>query len=74
MQSVAKADTVSIIGVYPPTHWFFPIGMAMNRNLTLKMGNCNHRHYIPKIVEAVRNDAVYAEKVLIQTEPLADVL
>jgi threonine dehydrogenase-like Zn-dependent dehydrogenase len=33
--------------VYPPQHEAFPIGEAMNANLTLKMGNCNHRKYVP---------------------------
>ena len=53
VQAVAKAGTVSIIGVYPPTVQTFPIGQAMNKNLTLKMGNCNHRKYIPKLVDLV---------------------
>ncbi|MCL2729737.1 MAG: hypothetical protein FWE15_06890 [Actinomycetia bacterium] len=25
----------------------FPLGQAMNENLTLKLGNCNHRRYVP---------------------------
>ena len=29
----------------------------MNKNLTLKMGNCNHRKYIPQLVELVRTGA-----------------
>lgn len=74
VQTVAKAGTVSIIGVYPPTLRSFPIGMAMNRNLTLRMGNCNHRHYLPKLVELTRNGTINPEAVLTQTEPLTDVL
>jgi len=34
-QAVAKAGTIGIIGVYPPQHEAFPIGEAMNANLTL---------------------------------------
>jgi hypothetical protein len=40
VQALAKAGTLSIIGVYPPTARRFPLGMAMNKNLTLRMGNC----------------------------------
>jgi len=38
VQAVAKAGTLAIIGVYPQSDRFFPIGIAMNRNLTLRMG------------------------------------
>src|SRR5260221_11884924 len=39
IDAVDKAGTLSIIGVYPETMTTFPIGKAMNKNLTLKMGN-----------------------------------
>ncbi|NOK12789.1 zinc-dependent alcohol dehydrogenase [Corallococcus exercitus] len=58
VQALAKAGTLSIIGVYPQTMNAFPIGAAMNKNLTLRMGNCNHRKYIPKLLELVRSGAV----------------
>ncbi|HEY9600487.1 MAG TPA: zinc-dependent alcohol dehydrogenase [Allocoleopsis sp.] len=74
VQALAKAGTLSIIGVYPPTHKFFPIGMAMNKNLTINMGNCNHRKYIPELVDMVRNGTVDPAKVLTQIEPLMSVL
>lgn len=38
----------------PPTAQTFPIGLAMNRNLTTRMGNCNHRRYLPCLVGLVR--------------------
>mgnify|MGYP004071041057 CR=1 FL=1 len=37
VQAVAKAGTISVIGVYPPTDRFFPIGEAMNKNVTVKL-------------------------------------
>ena len=54
VQALAKAGTLSIIGVYPETMTRFPIGMAMMKNLTLQMGNCPHRKYIPRLIDAVR--------------------
>lgn len=70
VQALAKAGTLSIIGVYPPTHKFFPIGMAMNKNLTMNMGNCNHRKYIPILVDMVQSGIVDPTKVLTQVGPL----
>ena len=73
VDAVAKAGTISIIGVYPPEMEHFPIGMAMNKNLTLKMGNCNHRRYIPELIELVRSGTVDPSQVLTQVAPEADI-
>lgn len=74
VQSLAKAGTLSIIGVYPQTHRFFPIGMAMNKNLTINMGNCNHRKYIPRLVEMVRTGAIKPTQILTQVEPMTSAI
>jgi threonine dehydrogenase-like Zn-dependent dehydrogenase len=70
-QAVAKAGTLSIVGVYPETLEAFPIGTAMNRNLTVRMGNCHHRRYIPKLIELIRSGAIEPAAILTQSEPLA---
>ncbi len=72
VQALAKAGTLAIIGVYPPTDTTFPIGEAMNKNLTIKMGNCNHRRYLPRLVELVRTGAVDPTAILTTTEPLTE--
>ena len=54
VECVAKAGIVSIIGVYTPLMRFFPIGAAMNKNLTIRMGNCNHHTYIPLLLDWVK--------------------
>ena len=58
VEVVAKAGTICLIGVYPPAVRSFPIGEAFMKNLTLTMGNCNHRKYIPHLVELTRAGAV----------------
>jgi threonine dehydrogenase-like Zn-dependent dehydrogenase len=73
-EAIAKAGTLSIIGVYPETAQSFPIGAAMNKNLTLKMGNCNHRKYIPMLIEKVQSGILDPEKILTQVEPMTSVL
>ncbi|HET6655052.1 MAG TPA: zinc-dependent alcohol dehydrogenase [Gammaproteobacteria bacterium] len=74
VDSVAKAGTVAIIGVYSPQMQSFPIGAAMNKNLTLKMGNCNHRRYIPDLVNQVKSNVINPLNVLTQREPLVSAI
>ena len=70
VEVLAKAGGLSVIGVYPDAMHTFPLGTAMNKNLTLKMGNCNHRKYIPKLIQLVRTGAIDPAKILTQKEPL----
>ena len=74
VEALAKAGTLSIIGVYPPTMESFPIGMAMNKNLTINMGNCNHRKYLPHLVELVRTGAVVPSALISQVENIEDAI
>ena len=74
VQGIAKAGTLSIIGVYPPTVKQFPIGAAMNKNLTIKMGNCNHRKYIPMLLEHVQSDVIDPSRILTQLEPMTSAI
>jgi threonine dehydrogenase-like Zn-dependent dehydrogenase len=74
VQTLAKAGTLGIIGVYPQTDHFFPLGAAMNKNLTVNMGNCNHRTYIPKLLDMVEGGTVDPTAVLSHVEPMSDVI
>lgn len=73
VESIAKAGTLSIIGVYGELD-SFPIGNAMEKNLTLMMGNCNHRRYLPHLIELVRTGALDPAEVLTQIEPISSVI
>lgn len=74
VQTIAKAGTLGIIGVYPPTATSFPLGQAMNKNLTINMGNCNHRTYIPELVDKVRGGHVDPTAVLSTIERFTDAI
>jgi threonine dehydrogenase-like Zn-dependent dehydrogenase len=63
-----------VIGVYGDANRTFPIGAAMNKNLTVKMGNCNHRKYLPKLIERVMARAIDPSQILTQKQPLADAI
>jgi len=71
---LAKAGTLAIIGVYPSSMQFFPLGDAMGKNLTLKMGSCHHRRYIPQLLELVQSGAIDPTQILTQVEPLTDAI
>jgi threonine dehydrogenase-like Zn-dependent dehydrogenase len=74
VNTLAKAGTLSIIGVYPEKAKKFPIGKAMMKNLTVKMGNCNHRRYIPRLVEMVRTGVMDPSQILTQAEPMVSAI
>jgi threonine dehydrogenase-like Zn-dependent dehydrogenase len=71
VESLAKAGTLAIVGVYPPTVETFPIGQAMNKNITIQMGNCNHRRYVPHLVDLVASGTVDPVGVLTQIDTLS---
>jgi threonine dehydrogenase-like Zn-dependent dehydrogenase len=70
IEAVAKAGTVSVIGVYTAPVQGFPIEKVMNKNLTLKSGNCNHRRYMPEMIELVRSGVIHPEEFLTEVQPI----
>lgn len=46
----------------------------MNRNLTLRMGNCNHRAITPSVIELVDDSSFDPVGVLTQREPIMNAL
>jgi threonine dehydrogenase-like Zn-dependent dehydrogenase len=69
-QALAKAGTLSIIGVHPQADQYFPIGMAMNENLTVGFGNCQHRRYIPRLLDLIESGIMNPSRILTQLEPM----
>ncbi|RRV41857.1 glutathione-dependent formaldehyde dehydrogenase [Pseudomonas sp. o96-267] len=74
VDALAKAGTLGIIGVYPHQAREFPIGQAMNKNLSINMGNCNHRRYIPQLIEMVQAGRIDPAKILTQVKPMSDAI
>lgn len=72
--SLAKAGTLSIVGVYPETMQSFPLGQAMMKNLTVKAGSCNHRRYIPELIRLVQSNQIDPRTILTQREPLVSAI
>lgn len=74
VESVAKAGTVCLTGVYPESMMTYPVGKTMNKNLTIKGGNCNHLKYVAKLLEIVRSGVIKPEHILTKRETLTDVI
>jgi threonine dehydrogenase-like Zn-dependent dehydrogenase len=70
VDALDKAGTLSVIGVYPETFRHFPIGKAMNKNLAIHTGNCNHRKYIPMLMGMIESGLVDPSDILTDVESL----
>lgn len=74
VDGVAKAGTIGVIGVYPAGFDAWPIGSAMNRNLTVHLGNCNHRTVIPPLLDLVAAGTIDPSSIVTREEPIADAI
>jgi threonine dehydrogenase-like Zn-dependent dehydrogenase len=73
IHAVRKGGNVVLIGVYGPPWNMIPIGTAMNKNLTLRMGQCNTKRYMPHLLEHIRAGRVDAKGVISHRFGLEDV-
>lgn len=53
-----KGGTVSIMGVYGGFVDKFPLGAAMNKGLTLKMGQQHGQRYIPRLLDHIQKGEI----------------
>jgi threonine dehydrogenase-like Zn-dependent dehydrogenase len=51
-----------------------PNGPSAGKNLTIQMGNCNHRRYIPSLIRLIQSGAVDPLRVLTQHEPMTSAI
>jgi threonine dehydrogenase-like Zn-dependent dehydrogenase len=72
ISAVRKGGTVSIIGVYGPPWNMIPIGVAMNKGLTLRMNQCNVRRYMPHLLKHIREGRVDAKGIITHRFSLED--
>jgi threonine dehydrogenase-like Zn-dependent dehydrogenase len=72
IEGLAKAGTLSIIGVYTPTRNDFPIGQAMNKHLMVKI--CHQRKYIPHLLDLIASGTIDPVRILTKIEPMQRVI
>jgi threonine dehydrogenase-like Zn-dependent dehydrogenase len=72
MMACRKGGTLAIMGVYGGFVDKLPMGAAMNKALTFRMGQMFGPKYIPKLVEHVLNGDVDPSAVLTHRLPLTE--
>ncbi len=70
IHAAKRGGRVSIVGVYGPPANMVPIGVAMNKNLTLRMGQCNVRRYMPHLLDLIRAGTIDARGIISHRLPL----
>jgi threonine dehydrogenase-like Zn-dependent dehydrogenase len=56
--------------IYPPADTVFPIGKAMNKDLTIRMSNGNHRRTDASLIGRVLSGTLDPAKILTAIEPV----
>jgi threonine dehydrogenase-like Zn-dependent dehydrogenase len=54
IHAVRKAGTVVLIGVYGPPFNLVPVGVAMNKGLTIRTAQCNVKRYMTHLLDHIR--------------------
>jgi threonine dehydrogenase-like Zn-dependent dehydrogenase len=73
INAVRKGGTVVLIGVYGPPWNLVPVGTAMNKGLTLRMGQANTRRYMPHLLEHIRAGRIEPRRLVSHRMPLSEV-
>jgi threonine dehydrogenase-like Zn-dependent dehydrogenase len=70
IQACRKGGTVSIVGVYNGLIGRFPMGAAMNKGLSLRMGMPNPQKYIPALLDHIAYKRIDPAYLLTHRMPL----
>lgn len=73
INSVRKAGTVSIVGVYGPTFNAVPIGSALNKGLTLRMNQASVKRHLPRLIEHIQAGHLDPKQIITHRVPLEEV-
>ena len=65
-----KGGTVSVVGVYGPPFNLVDFGTAMNKNQTIRTGQCSVKRYMPHLIEHVRSGRIDAKALFTHRLPL----
>jgi threonine dehydrogenase-like Zn-dependent dehydrogenase len=74
VHSTRKGGTISVVGVYGPPFAAFDFGTAMNKQHTIRTGQCPVKRYLPRLIEHVRagrfdNKAVFTHRLPLEEAP-----
>jgi threonine dehydrogenase-like Zn-dependent dehydrogenase len=72
IDAVRRCGHVVLIGVYGPPYNLVNVGTAMNKGLTLRMGQCNVKRYMPHLLDHIRAGRIDAKGIITHRFPLED--
>jgi threonine dehydrogenase-like Zn-dependent dehydrogenase len=72
IDAVRRCGHVVLIGVYGPPFNLVNVGTAMNKGLTLRMGQCNVKRYMPHLLGHIREGRIDAKQIITHRFPLED--
>jgi threonine dehydrogenase-like Zn-dependent dehydrogenase len=70
INATRRCGHVVLIGVYGPPYNLVNVGAAMNKGLTLRMGQCNVKRYMPHLLEHIRAGRIDAKGIITHRFPL----
>jgi threonine dehydrogenase-like Zn-dependent dehydrogenase len=73
INSVRKAGTVSIVGVYGPTFNLVPIGNVVNKGLTIRANQASVKRHLPRLFEHVLAGRLKPREVITHRFPLEEI-
>lgn len=73
INSVRKAGTVSIVGVYGPTFNLVPIGNVVNKGLTIRANQCSVKRHLPRLFEHVLAGRLDPKAIITHRFPLEEI-
>lgn len=73
INSVRKAGTVSVVGVYGPPVNIVPMGSVLNKGLTINANQCSVKRNLPRLYEHVRNGLIDPEAIITHRFALEDI-
>jgi threonine dehydrogenase-like Zn-dependent dehydrogenase len=72
VHSTRKGGTISVVGVYGPPYAAFDFGSAMNKQHTIRAGQCPVKRYMPHLLEHVRTRRIDPKPLFTHRLPLAE--
>jgi threonine dehydrogenase-like Zn-dependent dehydrogenase len=70
VHSTRKGGTVSVVGVYGPPYSSFDFGTAMNKQQTIRTGQCPVKRYLPRLIEHIRTGRIDPKPLFTHRLPL----
>jgi threonine dehydrogenase-like Zn-dependent dehydrogenase len=73
IEAVRRYGNVVLVGVYGPAFNLVPVGTAMNKGLTIRMGRANVKRYMPHLLEHIRAGRIDAKALITHRFALEDI-